>query len=389
MLQRLLKLNKNHSFFLFGARGTGKSTLINQDFLGESCLLIDLLDPLKEELYLRQPNQLEAEVRGLSDAVTHVVIDEVQKLPKLLDVVHRLIESTNKKFILTGSSARRLKHGGANLLAGRAFVYDLFPFSYFELKDKFDLHSALQYGLLPHLYDLNDDEERKLFLQSYAHTYLKEEVWAEQFVRKLDPFRKFLEVSAQSNGKIINMHNIANDVGVDDKTVKQYFSILEDTLLGFFLEPFKHSFRKRLSLKPKFYYFDPGVTRSLSQLLSVPLVPSTMGYGNAFEHFIILEFIKLNRYFNTDYRYSYLRTKDDSEIDLVVERPGKELLLVEIKSSENIREGDLSSFIAISSELVDAESICLSRDERPKQYKHVKVYPWVDGLRHCFSDYLD
>ena len=373
---------------MFGARGTGKSTLVNRNFLGDSCLLIDLLDPINEELYMREPGQLEAVVLGLPDSITHVVIDEVQKLPKLLDVVHRLIESTNKKFILTGSSARRLKYGGANLLAGRAFVYDLFPLSYFELKDRFDLNMALQYGLLPHLYDLSDDEERKLFLQSYAHTYLKEEIWAEQFVRKLDPFRRFLEVSAQSNGKIINMHNIAIDVGVDDKTVKQYFSILEDTLLGFFLEPFKHSFRKRLSLKPKFYFFDPGVTRSLSQLLSVPLVSSTMGYGDAFEHFIILEFIKLNRYFNLDYKYSYLRTKDDSEIDLVVERPGKKLLLVEIKSSVNVRENDLRKFIAISSELPDAESICLSRDMKLKKYKHVTVYPWVDGLHHCFSEHL-
>ena len=160
---------------------------------------------------------------------------------------------TNKKFIMTGSSARKLKKGGANLLAGRAFVFDLFPLSFLELKDKFDLEHALRWGTLPQIFQCNTDLERQQFLRAYAHTYLKEEIWEEHFIRQLDPFRRFLEVAAQCNGKIINFSNIARDVGVDKKTIQSYFSILEDTLIGFYLEPYQNSFRKRLSQKPKFY----------------------------------------------------------------------------------------------------------------------------------------
>ncbi len=201
-----------------------------------------------------------------------MLLDEIQKVPKLLDEVHRLIEEkTDKIFILTGSSARKLKHGGANLLAGRAFVYHLFTLSCFELKEKFDLEKALHWGTLPKIFSLDGDSEKSEFLRSYADTYLKEEIWNEQVVRKLQPFRRFLEVAAQCNGKIINYANIARDVGVDDKTIKEYFCILEDTMIGFFLEPFRNSFRKRLVEKPKFYFFDTGIVRSLSRRLSVPL----------------------------------------------------------------------------------------------------------------------
>jgi uncharacterized protein len=197
---------------------------------------------------------LKAIVEGLPETVTHVVVDEIQKLPKLLDIVHSLIEKTNKYFILTGSSARKLKYGGANLLAGRAFVYHLFPFSFLELKDNFNFSTAMQFGMLPKLWSYDTDEERSLFLQAYAFTYLKEEIRGEQLTKNLDAFRRFLEVAAQCNGKIINYANLARDVGVDDKTIKEYFTILEDTLVGFLLEPFQHSFRKRLSQKPKFYF---------------------------------------------------------------------------------------------------------------------------------------
>ena len=312
------------------------------------------------------------------------MIDEIQKIPKLLDVVHYLIESTNKYFVMSGSSARKLKHGGANLLAGRAFVYDLYPFSYLELKNDFKLERALQFGLLPEIYNLGSDNDRVLFLQGYTNTYLKEEVWAEQLVRQLDPFRRFLEVAAQCNGKIINIANIARDVGVDSKTVKQYFSILEDTLLGFYLEPFKHSFRKRLSLKPKFYWFDPGVSRTLNNLIQVPLQPRSNAYENAFEHFIILEFKKVSSYYNKEFRFTYLRTKDGAEIDLIIERPGKNLLCIEIKSNQNVQAHDLTTFIKLTAEL-SAEAICLSRDTHIKQYGHVKVMPWQKGLQHCLD----
>ncbi len=198
------------------------------------------------------------------------------------------------------------------------FVYHLYPLSAFELGDDFNLNHALKWGTLPEISKCDTDLERQEFLNAYAHTYLKEEIINEQAVRNLDPFRKFLEVAAQCNGKIINYSNIARDVGADDKTVKAYYGILEDTLIGFMLDSYTGSFRKRLSQKPKFYYFDPGVVRALSRQTSVDIIPQTNAYGNAFEHFIILECMKLSDYHRKDFRFSYLRTPSDVEIDFVV-----------------------------------------------------------------------
>jgi predicted AAA+ superfamily ATPase len=199
MYNRLLKLTKKRSFFLFGARGTGKSTLLKQTFSNEESLYCNLLKPEEADRFLRKPETLYDLVLGLPESVTHVIIDEIQKVPKLLDVVHDLMSETDKKFILTGSSARKLKRGGANLLAGRAFVYHFFPLSFLELGKTFDLHFTLEWGSLPELFHLDDDKERGQFLQAYANTYLKEEIWDEHFVRNLDPFRKFLEVASQCN----------------------------------------------------------------------------------------------------------------------------------------------------------------------------------------------
>jgi predicted AAA+ superfamily ATPase len=286
---------------------------------------------------------------------------------------------------MTGSSARKLKYGGANLLAGRAFVYHLFPFSFLELKNKFNLGSALNWGTLPESFILTNNEEKTRFLYAYAHTYLKEEIWGEQFIRKLDPFRKFLEVSAQSNGKIINFNNIAYDVGVDDKTVKSYFSILEDTLIGFFLEPFKNSFRKRLSLKPKFYYFDTGVARALARTLTVNLVSGTSMYGETFEHFVILECIKLASYFHPEFKFSYLKTKDDAEIDLIVERPGLPLLLIEIKSTTEVSKKNLSKFSALIRDFDNHQAVCFSNEKQNRKIDNIMIMPWQKGVKKFFA----
>lgn len=384
MLPRLLQLPKRESLFLFGARGTGKSTLIKQAFSNTKHVLFNLLDPEQEEQFSMDPNELQAQVLALPKDVTHIIIDEVQKIPKLLDLVHKLIEDTSKKFILTGSSARKLKRGGANLLAGRAFVYHLFPFSFLELGDNFELDRALTRGLLPKIQFFDSDEYRFKFLQAYTNTYLKEEVWSEQIIKKLNPFRKFLEVSAQSNGKIINYANIARDVGVDDKTIAEYFSILEDTLIGFFIEPFHNSFRKRLSSKPKFYYFDPGVVRSLTRQLSIPLKTGTSNYGEVFEHFIITECLKLAAYYKPEYRFSYLRTKDDVEIDLVVERPGLPILFIEIKSAGSVALQDLSNFIKITNDFGECEAVCFAKVSISKIYDNITVMPWQFGIKKFF-----
>lgn len=386
MFSRFRQFSHKYSFFLFGARGSGKSTLLRERFSKDSCLWLDLLDTEVEDRFQTQPHQLYAMVKALPTTIKYVIIDEIQKVPKLLDEVHRLIEETDKIFVLTGSSARKLKRGGANLLAGRAFVYSLYPLSCFELKQQFNLEQALHWGTLPKIFTLEEDEARSSFLRAYADTYLKEEIGNEQIVRKLQPFRRFLEVAAQCNGKIINYANIARDVGVDDKTIKEYFLILEDTLIGFFLEPFHTSFRKRLSEKPKFYFFDTGVVRSLSRRLSMPLIPKTAAYGEAFEHFVILEFIRLGSYFQPDYRFSFIRTAGDVEVDLVVERPGKPLLCIEIKSSATINQVDISAFNYLTKDIQNCEAIVLSQDPFMKKFDHVTCYPWQQGLTKCFPE---
>lgn len=385
MFFRLRQFPNKHSFFLFGPRGTGKSTLLKKSFDEHKCLWLDLLDSEVEERFFKNPSELHAIVKALPSHIQYVVIDEVQKVPKLLDEVHRLIEETDKVFVLTGSSARKLKRGSANLLAGRAFVYSLYPLSCFEIGAPFDLQKALCWGTLPKIFHLEQDGEKAAFLRSYTDTYLKEEISNEQVIRRLSPFRRFLEVAAQCNGKVINYANIARDVGVDDKTIKEYFSILEDTMIGFFLESYHNSFRKRLVEKPKFYFFDPGVVRALSRRLSIPLTPHTSLYGEAFEHFIVLEFIRLGSYFQPEYRFSFIRTTGDVEVDLVVERPGKPLLCVEIKSSDSIHQEDLGSFSRLTKDLPNCEAIVLSQDRFMKKFGHVTCYPWREGLAEFFN----
>jgi predicted AAA+ superfamily ATPase len=385
MFNRLQTLSKTQSFFLFGPRGTGKSTLLHSSFEASHTLYLDLLNLDLEDQFLRAPQELKQIVEALPDTITHVIVDEIQKTPKLLDVVHQLIEQKKKIFVLSGSSARKLKRGAANLLAGRAWVYYLYPLSFLELGKKFILNDALQYGTLPKIYEFTQAEEKQQFLLSYAHTYLREEIVAEQFIRKLEPFRRFLEVSAQCNGKIINIKNIANDVGVDAKTVKQYFTILEDTMLGFFLEPFSHSFRKRLSQKPKFYYFDTGVARALARQLTLPLKLSTSAYGEAFEHYIILECLRLANYYKPEFRFSYLQTKDGAEVDLVVERPGEKTLFLEIKSGTHVNEAKLAPLKKLSIDFGDCEAICLANEQHARKIDDITVYPWQEGIKKYFT----
>jgi predicted AAA+ superfamily ATPase len=385
MIPRLLQLPDDESLFLFGPRGVGKTTLLKHLPWFSNALYINLLKPSEEQRFARSPDELIAIVKALPDETQHIVIDEVQKLPKLLDVTHELIETTSKKFILTGSSARKLKHGGANLLAGRAFVYHLHPFSYLEVSPPGNLRNYLRWGMLPKISEYTADEKKQLYLEAYTNTYLKEEIWAEQFIRELDPFRKFLEVAAQSNGKIINFSNIARDVGVSDNTIQKYFSILEDTLLGFFLEAFQHSFRKRLSKTPKFYFFDTGVVRALTSQLSVPLMQSTSQYGEVFKHFIILQCKQLASYYHREYRFSYLKTKDDAEIDLIVERPGLPLLFIEIKSTDHVQSAHLTTFKKLALDFETCEAICFSCDPYPKQIDGIKVLPWMQGIQTYFT----
>lgn len=384
MVKRLAKLSKSNSFFLFGPRGAGKSTLIQQRYLSKKSLYIDLLDPTVEDQYRIDPHVLKQQVSARPD-LKWIIIDEVQKLPKLLDSAHQIIENHHIPFILSGSSARKLKRGGANLLAGRAFVFHLYPFSSFELKRQFKLKFFLQWGGLPQIFNFKKDQDRKEYLKSYALSYLKEEIQIEQIVRNLDPFRKFLEISAQMNGKVINYSKIARDLGVDTTTVQNYYSILEDTLIGFFLQPYHTSIRKSQRLSPKFYLFDTGVCRALKRTLNIPLEEQTYDFGEAFEHFILLEFIKLTEYYRKDWSFSYLLTKDGAEIDLIVSSPGQKTLCIEIKSTNKIRADDVKSLNRLGKDIPHSKLYCLSRDPQKKKIQNTLCMEWRAGLKEIFK----
>jgi len=390
MFNRMVNTSESNSFFLFGSRGTGKSTYVRTRYFGENTLYIDLLSPEEETVLLRHPDMLLERIKARGPGLTCVIIDEVQKLPKLLDLVHLQIEESKRagkplQFILTGSSARKLRHGAANLLAGRAFLYNLFPLTHRELGPRFNLTEILQYGSLPAIFSYETSDDKRMYLEAYGHTYLKEEIWNEQIVRKLEPFAHFLEVAAQCNGKILNFSKIGRDTGVDTKTVQSYYQILEDTLAGFILPAYHKSVRKRQTTAPKFYFFDTGIKRALDRTLSVELLPQTYAFGDAFEHFIILEIVRLSSYLQNDFRFSYLRTHEDAEVDLIVERPGKAPLLIEIKSSEQVDKAEIKSLERIAKDFGKCECICLSRDKVRRQSGNTLILPWQEGLKKALE----
>jgi len=340
----------------------------------------DLLDPELEDKFARDAKAFSEQIIAQNDAIEWVVVDEIQKIPSLLDQVHPLIESTNIKFALTGSSARKLKHGSANLLAGRAFVNELFPLTAKEMGDAFELDRCLRFGTLPKVIQLPTDLEKSEFLRAYALVYLKEEIWNEHLIRNLDPFRRFLETAAQLNSEILNYTRIADDVGSDVKTVQSYYEILSDTLIGFFLEPYHRSIRKQQRQSPKFYFFDLGVRRSLARQLNQTLDPSTFGYGKIFEHFIVAEIFRLNVYLRKDWKLSYLQTKDGGEIDLIIETSSRKTFLVEIKSSHFIDERHPTHLNRFMGDFPQAEGIVLSQETAPRRLGDIRILPWRMGL---------
>ena len=384
MIPRLQNLNTSQSCFLFGARGTGKSTLLNKLFPIQNTLWIDLLNYKQESALSKNPDRLSFLIaRG---NFKRVIIDEIQKIPKLLDIVHKETEKRKKiQFIMTGSSARKLKRGQANLLAGRAIAYYLYPFSCFELENKFRLLPYLQLGGLPRLLDLPSHKEKALFLESYVQNYLKEEILQEQIIRQIQPFKNFLEVSAQINGQIINFSKCAREVGVDHKTIQNYFSVLEDTLTGFFLPAYHRSVRKQQQKSPKFFLFDTGVQRALAGHLTLPLKPNTYAFGRAFEHFIIMECHKLNHYFGKRYRFSYLKTKEGQEMDLIIQRPGQKDILVEIKSAKEVREEHIKTLKRLSHDwLSPAELQLWSLDFEEQRIQNIHCLYWKKALKRLF-----
>lgn len=385
MFNRLIKFPKNSSFFLFGARGTGKSFLLRHRFSVNNSVIIDLLDPDTFLRYNLNPSVLLNFMDSLSESIQWIIIDEVQKIPQLLDIVHKhLSEGSKKKFILTGSSARKLKRGGANMLAGRAFVYNLYPLTYLEIGEQFNLQEVLKYGSLPAVFSFESGKDKNEFLRSYHYTYITQEITEEQTIRKLDPFRKFLSVAAQMSGKIINYSKIAREVGITTPTVISYFQILQDTLLGQMLESYHTSIRKSQKENPKFFFFDTGVLRALSNTLTLDVLPQTYIYGELFEHFIINQINWLQNYYKKDYRLYYIRTKSGLEIDLIIERPGKKTILLEVKSTENVTREQILSFENLAKDIPNSIPYCFSRDKISKKFGSVKCLNWQEGIGELF-----
>jgi len=379
MFKRQLNILKSNSFFLFGARGTGKTTLLNNEFISTNSIKIDLLEST-------QVAELEARPELLKEILAKekkewCLIDEVQKLPQLLDIVHLLIEQTKQKFALTGSSARKLKRGAANLLAGRAFVYKMFPLTHLEIGENFDLDQVLSYGSLPKIISLESPREKRLFLNAYAESYLKEEILVEQLIRKLPPFRKFLELSSHQDSEIVSYSNIARDILVDPRIVTNYYTILEDTLLGFFLEPYHTSLRKRQKKAPKFYWFDTGVRRALSKHLDYEVTPRSYEYGSLFESFIVNEVFRLLSYSEKSFNLSFMRVDDDLEIDLILERPQLPSYLIEIKSTDRVNDSHLRSLKKVAPSIKGSIPVLLSRDPIERKVDNILCLHWKNGLK--------
>jgi len=330
------------SFFLFGPRQVGKSTLLHKQ---KPHLIIDLLDPELQLSYNKNPNLLRQQIDDLSpNFKAKILIDEIQRVPKLLDIVHALMEQRpNLQFILCGSSARKLRHGASNLLGGRALFRTMHPLTLDELSDDFNLQLILAYGSLPKIYSIlkqKKTKEAQDFLRAYAITYLREEIKAEALVRNLQGFQNFLDIAVAQYAEQINFSAVSRDCQVALSTVREYYSILEDTLIGFFLYPYLKSQRKRMSHQPKFYFFDNGVTRALLGTLQDP--PNTSEQGRLFEQWILQEIIRLNEYHQKDWRLSFWRTSHGAEVDLLISRGTKLLYAIECKFSNQPSSSDLS-----------------------------------------------
>jgi predicted AAA+ superfamily ATPase len=391
-IANLLKtLNKASSALFLGARGLGK-TKLSESWLAkqEYRLAYNLLDSYDFKRLLSNPSQLEAEVKEKlrtlpPEAVLSVFIDEVQKVPDLLNSVHLLIEQHKNRvrFLLTGSSARKLKANGANILASRALSIRLHPFTSYELKDRgFNLLEALRFGTVPAIITA---EQPTPALRAYVDTYLKEEIQQEALVRKLDKFFSFIDVAAQLNGEVVNFSKMARQLSLADKTIGDYFQILIDTLLVIKINGWDRSAKKQIIKSPKFYFFDCGVLNAAAKELNLPLEPGTPRFGRLFETFVITEIYRLNDYFSLDYALSFYST-GASEVDLVLSRSRSEQpIAVEIESNSQITREDLPGLELFSSEYPDSELFCLSTNSKPYSItlgsgKQVKVLPFEEGI---------
>lgn len=363
------------SIFLFGARQTGKTTVLLENF--KDAIFYDLLESNTLARLQRNPSLLRQELESY-DGELPIIIDEIQLLPELLNEVHWLISRKNLRFILSGSSARKLRRKGYNTLGGRALWCEMYPLVSAEIPE-FDFDKAVVSGMLPRHYDAPSGLATKR-LESYISVYLKEEVKAESLVRNLASFNRFLEVAALTDGEMVNYTNIAQDCGVDSKTVKEYFSIIEETLLGYYIPAFSKTIKRKLRQSPKFYFFDIGVVNSLLKRNS--LSRGTAEYGHAFEHLLIQEIVAYLGYHGKKDCISYWHTYTEIEVDIVL---GDAEVAIEFKSSAEVMSRHLKGLKAFKEEHEQARLIIVSHDERPRIFNGVEVMPAMYFLKQLWE----
>ena len=361
-----LELPRGRSAFLWGPRQAGKTTLLRERF--PTSQFYDLLDTQNLVRFTREPHLLRQELAATTSVVRAVpiIIDEVQKVPALLDEIHAMIEQERYRFILCGSSARKLRRGGVNLLGGRAWHFELHPLTYREVPS-FDLLQTLNRGLLPAVYP---DRHYRRTLRAYVQDYLKQEVFDEGLTRNVAAFSRFFEALSYSHGELINHSAIARDCGVDSKTVREYFQILVDTLIGHHIPPFSRSTgRQSISHAQKFYLFDVGLAGHVTRRHIVEA--SGAEFGRALEHFVLMELIAMRSYREAEFEIAFWRTKSGLEVDYVLDR-GR--VAIEVKS--RVHAGDLKPMTAFIEEFSPKRAIVVCNERHARIVQGIEILPW-------------
>jgi len=377
MFDRVLSFDRvaKQSCFLWGARQTGKSTLLRRRF--PAALFYDLLLASEFRRLSANPGLLREECIAAGRKSGPIIIDEIQKLPALLDEVHSLISREGFRFILCGSSARKLIRGGGNLLGGRAVRLELFPLTSAEIPG-FSLDRALNHGLLPSHY-LSDDSGP--LLEAYVGEYLKEEILAESLTRNLPAFQRFLEVASLSNGQVVNFASIARDVGLSAPGVRGYFEILVDTLIGCWVPAWRKRAKRRVVESPRFYFFDMGLVNELAH--RGPLRPGSAEYGAVFEHFIFMELRAYAGYRAGRVPIAYWHTASGFEVDFVL---GDAALAIEVKSAENPTSDHLKGLRAWKEEQKKSRCLLVCRAPRARKTEDgIEVMPWPSFLKQLWA----
>jgi len=380
-LKRILdmKLPRQQSAFLWGARKTGKTTYLKERF--PKSLVYDFL---KTDLFLeisKNPSLLRERLLAKENIALKepIILDEVQKIPQVLDEVHWLIENKGLRFILCGSSARKLKRGHINLLGGRAWRYEMFPLVSQEI-GKVNLLRVLNHGLIP-LHYLQNDEDCKKSQEAYVQDYLREEVFAEGLTRNIPAFSRFFDAFGYSHGEITNYSNIARECGVDSKTVKEYYQILVDTLLAVRVEPFKkRQSRQVITKAAKYYMFDVGVAGYITKRYLAE--QKGVEFGKAFEHFLLMEMVAYRSYAGKDFVINFWRTKSGLEVDFVL---GTGKIAIEIKGAGRIDKKDMNGLDAFIQTYSPKRSIIICNEREKRLHGKIEILPWEIFLQQLWA----